>query len=151
EMNAVLDLERRIGVTQHWTPADPEYQEALKYLHNHRFIHAVQRLEGLIVQRLFELAKANLAGTGYKMCQQISNAITHHSTAIRNALERYNQLAPLQTPPQAVLKFSKVASYAWLGEFELLKHLQARNIGKTLGLQSNQGDCRQVLQDHSRP
>jgi hypothetical protein len=58
------------------------------------------------------------------MCQQISNAITHHSTAIRNALERYNQLAPLQTPPQAVLKFSKVASYAWLGEFELLKHLR---------------------------
>jgi hypothetical protein len=32
-----------------------------------------------------------------------------------------NQLAPLQTPPRAVLKFSEVASYVWLGEFELLK------------------------------
>jgi hypothetical protein len=63
-MNAVLDLERRISVTQRWTPADPEYQEALKYLHNQRFIRAVQHLEGLVVQRLFELAKANLAGTG---------------------------------------------------------------------------------------
>ncbi|KAG1765076.1 hypothetical protein EV702DRAFT_1051142 [Suillus placidus] len=37
-------------------------------------------------------------------------------------LERYNQLAPLQMPPGEVLKFSEVASYAWLGEFELLKH-----------------------------
>jgi hypothetical protein len=63
-MNAVLNLERRIGVTQRWTPADPEYQEALKYLHNWRFIRAVQHLEGLVVQRLFELAKANLASTG---------------------------------------------------------------------------------------
>jgi hypothetical protein len=59
---------------------------------------------------------------GYKMHQQISNTITHHSTAIWNALERYNQLAPLQTPPQAVLKFSEVVSYVWLGEFELHKH-----------------------------
>ncbi|KAG1719261.1 hypothetical protein EDB19DRAFT_1648510, partial [Suillus lakei] len=42
----------------------------------------------------------------------------------RNTLEHYNQLAPLQTPPQEVLKFSKAASFAWLGEFELLKHLQ---------------------------
>ncbi|KAG1732925.1 uncharacterized protein EDB91DRAFT_1238702 [Suillus paluster] len=115
EMNTVLDLERRIGITQRWTPADLEYQEALKYLHNQQFIRAVQHLEGLVVQRLFELAKANLAGTGYKMQQQISNAITQCSTAIRNAFERYNQLAPLQTPPQEVLKFSEVASYAWLG------------------------------------
>jgi hypothetical protein len=30
----------------------------------------------------------------------------------------------LQTPPQEVLKFSEVASYVWLGEFELLKHSQ---------------------------
>lgn len=56
------------------------------------------------------------------MRQQILNAITRRSTAIRNALERYNQLAPLQTPPWEVLKFSEVMSYAWLGEFELLKH-----------------------------
>jgi hypothetical protein len=63
-MNAVLDLERRIGIMQCWTPADPEYQEAFKYLHNCQFIHTVQCLEGLVVQRLFELVKANLAGTG---------------------------------------------------------------------------------------
>jgi hypothetical protein len=46
------------------------------------------------------------------MRQHISNAITRRSTAIRNTLERYNHLAPLQTPPRDVLKFSEVASYA---------------------------------------
>ncbi|KAG1847698.1 hypothetical protein F4604DRAFT_1594296 [Suillus subluteus] len=110
-MNVALDLERRLNLTTRWTPHDPEYQEALEYLNNQWFIRVVQRLEGLVVQRLFELAKANLAGTGYKMCQQISNAITRHSIAIRNALEHYNQLAPLQSPPRDILKFSEVVSY----------------------------------------
>ncbi|KAG1745370.1 uncharacterized protein EDB91DRAFT_1080299 [Suillus paluster] len=118
---ASLDLEHRLGLTEHWTPRDPEYQEALEYLNNNRFVHAVQRLEGLVVQRLFKLAKANLASTGYKMRQQISNAITRRLSVIRHALEHYNQLACLQSPPRDILKFSEVASYAWLGEFELLK------------------------------
>jgi hypothetical protein len=76
-MNAVLNLERRIGVIQCWTPADPEYQEALKYLHNRQFIRVVQHLEGLVVQRLFELAKANLAGTGIYFALML--AFKHHS------------------------------------------------------------------------
>ncbi|KAG1729622.1 uncharacterized protein EDB91DRAFT_1059885, partial [Suillus paluster] len=98
EMNAVLDLEHRLGLTERWTPRDPEYQEPLEYLNNNRFVHAVQRLEGLVVQRLFELAKANLASTGYKMRQQISNAITRRSSAIHHALEHYNQLAVSAIP-----------------------------------------------------
>ncbi|KAG1888655.1 hypothetical protein F4604DRAFT_1877215 [Suillus subluteus] len=84
EMNTALDLERQLDLTKRWTPHDPQYQEALEYLNNRRFIRVVQHLEGLVVQRLFELAKANLAGTD-------------------------------------ILKFSDVALYAWLGEFELLK------------------------------
>jgi hypothetical protein len=67
---------------------------------------------------------------GYKMRQQISNAITRRSTAIRNALERYNRLAPLQMPPRDMLKFSEVASYAWLGEFEMLKHSRCEILDK---------------------
>ncbi|KAG1879874.1 hypothetical protein F4604DRAFT_1679437 [Suillus subluteus] len=44
EMNAVLDLECRLNLTTRWTPHDPEYQEALKYLNNQWFIHVVQHL-----------------------------------------------------------------------------------------------------------
>lgn len=42
----------------------PQYQDAVKYVKNREFIRAVEVLEGLVVQRLFELSKANLASTG---------------------------------------------------------------------------------------
>ncbi|KAG2108835.1 hypothetical protein BD769DRAFT_1630507 [Suillus cothurnatus] len=129
-MNVVSDLEQQLSIETRWSVNDAEYKQASAYLTNRRFIRAVEQLEGLVVQRLFELAKANLAGTGYKMRQQISNAITRRSTAIRNALERYNRLAPLQMPPRDMLKFSEVASYAWLGEFEMLKHSRCEILDK---------------------
>ena len=44
------------------------------------------------------------------------------SDAIRTALKQYNTLAPLQKPPRPTLDFSEIASYGWLGKFELLKH-----------------------------
>jgi hypothetical protein len=63
-LNAVEDIERRMGVTERWTPSHHEYQQAAQYVNNRRFIRAIETLEGLVVQRLFELSKANLAGTG---------------------------------------------------------------------------------------
>jgi hypothetical protein len=36
----------------------------LPYLQNRQFIRIVDKLEGLVVQRLFELSKSHLAGTG---------------------------------------------------------------------------------------
>ena len=38
------------------------------------------------------------------------------------ALEKYNELAPLQNPPQPTLLFSDMASYSWLSDFDLLKY-----------------------------
>lgn len=64
QLNVVADFEHRHDIQQRWTPECPEYVMALKYFHEHRFVHAVEELEGLVVQRLFELSKANLAGTG---------------------------------------------------------------------------------------
>lgn len=64
KMNAVDDLERRMAITERWQPDDPKYKEALAYLTNRQFIRAIEQLQGLVVQRLFELAKANIAGTG---------------------------------------------------------------------------------------
>ena len=109
-----------------------------QFINNRTFIGAVERLEGLVVQRLFELSKVNLVGTGayflniqqkcftetslgYKLRKHISKAIAKCSSAICIALERYNQLAPLQNPPRPILQFSDVASYSWLSDFDLLK------------------------------
>jgi hypothetical protein len=59
---------------------------------------------------------------GYKMRKHISKAITRRSAAIRTALAAYNKLAPVQKPPRPTLEYSEVASYAFLGDFELLKY-----------------------------
>jgi hypothetical protein len=81
---------------------------------------------------------------GYKLRQHISNAITRRSSAIRTALEKYNQLAPLQHPPRPVLEYSEVASYCWLGEFELLKHSRHDLLSKPWASKAN----REVASKH---
>ena len=66
QRDKVEDLEDQLGIepTAHWTPEHHEYVEMLEYSWQHQFIHAVEDLEHLIIQHLFELSKANLASTG---------------------------------------------------------------------------------------
>ena len=73
-MNHADDIERQLKIEERWSADDPRYMDALKFINNRTFIGAVERLEGLVVQRLFELTKANLAATGayiFKNIQQI--------------------------------------------------------------------------------
>lgn len=63
-MNVVEDFERHHGISECWMPSDPHYVQALEYSGQRRFIRVVEELEALVVQRLFELSKANLSGTG---------------------------------------------------------------------------------------
>ncbi|KAG1729220.1 uncharacterized protein EDB91DRAFT_1085831 [Suillus paluster] len=93
QINVIEDLEVRLGVSERWTPDHEEYVKALEYSHRWHFIF-----------RLFELLKANLALTGYKLQKQISKAIVKRSSAIHTALD------------------NEVVSYAVLGEFDLLKY-----------------------------
>ncbi|KAG1883627.1 hypothetical protein F4604DRAFT_1878911 [Suillus subluteus] len=104
QMNVVDDFERCHGINEHWVSSDPWYIQAHKYCSQCRFTRVIEELEGLVVQRLFELSKANLSGTGYKMHKHISKAITRRSGAIQTALEKYNTLVPLQM----AAKFFKV-------------------------------------------
>ncbi|KAF8126588.1 hypothetical protein EV363DRAFT_1401744 [Boletus edulis] len=121
QLNVVEHFERQHGIETRWSPDDPEYVGAAEYAKHRNFIRVVEELEGLVVQRLFELSKANLAGTGYKMRRHISKALTRRSAAIRTALDRYNKLAPRQKPPRPKLEYSEVIGYSALGEFSLLK------------------------------
>ncbi|KAG2745458.1 hypothetical protein P692DRAFT_201653893, partial [Suillus brevipes Sb2] len=116
------DFERRHGINERWVSSDPQYIQAREYCSQRRFTRVVEELEGLVIQRLFELSKANLSGTGYKMRKHISKAIARRSGAIRTALEKYNMLAPLQVPPRPTLDYTEVVGYASLGEFALLKY-----------------------------
>ncbi|KAF8548221.1 hypothetical protein OG21DRAFT_1479278 [Imleria badia] len=85
--NAVQHFEKVNGIKQRWSPDHLEYLACVNYVKHCAFIRVVEELEGLIVQRLFELLKANLASTGYKMRKHISKALTKRSTAICTALE----------------------------------------------------------------
>ncbi|KAG2029849.1 hypothetical protein BDR03DRAFT_1041183, partial [Suillus americanus] len=60
QINIVEDLETRLDIAERWTPGNSDYRETLEYSQRRKFIHAVEDLEGLVVQRLFELSKANL-------------------------------------------------------------------------------------------
>ncbi|KAG1752328.1 uncharacterized protein EDB91DRAFT_1243104 [Suillus paluster] len=112
QLNVVEDFECRHSIMEWWLPHDPKYVQAARYSQERQFIRLVEELEGLVVQRLFELSKANLAGTG------------GHLLDLKITLEKYNRLAPLQNPPCPVLDYSKIVGYASLGEFSLLKHLR---------------------------
>ncbi|KAI0038847.1 hypothetical protein FA95DRAFT_1450891, partial [Auriscalpium vulgare] len=102
---------------------------------------AVEELEGLVVQRLFELAKSNISGTGYKLRKHISHAITRRSGAVRSAVDRYNQLAPLQHPPRPTLLYSEVASYSWLADFDILKESRADVLDRPWSKPANREAC----------
>ena len=60
----VDDVERLLGIKGRWQQSDVEYQEILKYIGNKKFVRIVEELQGLVVSRLMELDKANLAGSG---------------------------------------------------------------------------------------
>ena len=66
QQDRVEDIEDQLGIKplDRWTMDQRKYVEMLKYSWRHQFIHAVEELENLVVQRLFELSKANLASTG---------------------------------------------------------------------------------------
>jgi hypothetical protein len=62
----VVDVEVALGISQDewWTPSTPEYQETLKYLHLRTYHRTLDRLEKLLVQRIFELHKMNASSIG---------------------------------------------------------------------------------------
>lgn len=60
----ICELEVKLNVRQRWTPLTPEYQDAVQYLGERKYQHALNKLHRLVVQRLFELQKLNVAQTG---------------------------------------------------------------------------------------
>lgn len=61
---AVLDLEERLNIAVRWEPGSFEWQEAAVLVANRRFQRVLDHLEALVVSRVFELTRMNLARTG---------------------------------------------------------------------------------------
>ncbi|KAJ7601802.1 hypothetical protein FB45DRAFT_682453, partial [Roridomyces roridus] len=80
---------------------------------------ALDRLELLVVERLFELTKMNQSGTGESFYLSIHLS---RSKAVRNAVAKYNAAAAAVTPPRDPVDIEKVLEYAFLADFDLLRH-----------------------------
>ncbi|KZT26423.1 hypothetical protein NEOLEDRAFT_1198259 [Neolentinus lepideus HHB14362 ss-1] len=119
---AVGDLEQKLEIAERWTDAHPEYRKTLEYLRTRDFHRALDRLQQLVIQRLFELQKANMAGMGYKMRMSIGKALKARGKAIWTALKKYNTLASSMNPPAPILQWKDLVSYSFVAEFDLLKH-----------------------------
>jgi len=53
-----------MGITKRWTPATEEYAETVRYIAERQYHQALNRLQRLVTQRLFELHRLNLSGIG---------------------------------------------------------------------------------------
>ena len=56
-------LEQKLGIQARWTPNNDEWKRVDKSWAEREFDKAVDRLEGLVISRIFELEKMNQAGT----------------------------------------------------------------------------------------
>lgn len=63
-LKIVQALEGKLEIMEQWVPRDVEWQNAGRLVANRKYQQALDRLEGLIVARIFELSKMNRAGTG---------------------------------------------------------------------------------------
>ncbi|KAH9843230.1 uncharacterized protein C8Q71DRAFT_693872, partial [Rhodofomes roseus] len=82
--------ERELQIAERWLPGSTEYQEVSQLWTLREYQCSLDELERLIVQRLFELTKAGMSGTGYKLREKISKALKTRAEAIKKVLKRLN-------------------------------------------------------------
>lgn len=93
----LIEEEMGISAEARWNPESANWQSAAQYMKIREYQLAVDRLEGLVVSRLLELQKANIAGT----CKR---QVLPHGTHIDSALQVTNNGKPLVKPSRLVAK-----------------------------------------------
>ena len=63
----VVEMEVKLAITTRWLPTSPEYINAVQYLGRRKYERALNYLQKLVVQHLFELHRMNQSqnGTSY--------------------------------------------------------------------------------------
>ncbi|RDX50992.1 hypothetical protein OH76DRAFT_1455203 [Lentinus brumalis] len=125
-----LELQLGLNAASRWTPTTPKFIETAHFLADRDYHIALERLQRLVVQRLFELHTMNISHTAYKIRTQIAKSLQRRSKAIRAAVTAYNNAAKALKNPRPPLDWSKVTHYAFLEEFELLRDTRNDLAGK---------------------
>ncbi|KAJ7768088.1 hypothetical protein DFH07DRAFT_736485, partial [Mycena maculata] len=118
---AVHDLELCIPIDTRWIEGGEKWEAAARMAHRRRYQRALDHLEGLVVARMFELAKCHMSGTGYKLRKHIAKALQARSKAIKAAIVRCNDAAEVMEPPMPTLDWEEVVECAFLADFDLLR------------------------------
>lgn len=63
-----MQIERILKISCRWAPTSKEYEETVEWANERKYRLALDKLERLVVQRIFELQKANLVSTGIYLC-----------------------------------------------------------------------------------
>ena len=66
-LREVIAMEVKMGISTRWQPSDEQYIETLAYMSKRHYHRALDNLQRLVIQRLFELNRLNLAGTGMSL------------------------------------------------------------------------------------
>jgi hypothetical protein len=132
----VLRYEEDHGIEKRWVITSPEYREARTMMAERRYRRAIDELERLVVQRLFELTKLGMNGVGkcdillihmsytclgYKLREKISKSLKTRQEAIQTALRTYNDAAAGLNPPRESLTWEKVVNAVTIADFDLLR------------------------------
>ncbi|KAF8154051.1 hypothetical protein B0H34DRAFT_662192, partial [Crassisporium funariophilum] len=91
-----------------------------------KYKKALDHLQKLVVQQLFELQRMHLSQSGECI------ALQRCSKAIQRAVKTYNVAALALNPPRPTIDWSTVSHYAFLEDFPLLRdtsHNLARKCG----------------------
>lgn len=84
----VVDMEVKLGITNRWDPTRLEYLETLKYITRRKYHRALDDLQRLVVQRLFELHRLGLSGIGeYHFPLRKELYVTHQSLSRLSCLD----------------------------------------------------------------
>ncbi|KAI0739797.1 hypothetical protein C8Q80DRAFT_1222084 [Daedaleopsis nitida] len=117
----VCAIEASLGIENRWQRNDYLYTETLQYINTHRYQRALHKLQRLVVLRLFELHKLNIARTGYKVRTYLAKSFQRRCRAIRNAVDQYNTAARALHPLRADVNWDQVSHYTFVQEFSLLQ------------------------------
>lgn len=139
----VCEFENSYGIEERWTPQMQSYKDAQVLLSERKYRRALDELERLVVQRLFEMTKLGMSGVGrrvfrinltysnhsillgYRLRDKIGRSLKTRSDAIATALRNYNQAALILNPPRPPLTWASVVQATSLADFDLLRNSRA--------------------------
>ncbi|KAJ7869745.1 hypothetical protein B0H14DRAFT_3083932 [Mycena olivaceomarginata] len=125
DLGHVEELEETLDIVERWTTESAKWGATVEEIKRRKYTVALDALELLIVERIFELTKMNQSQTGYKMRKHIAKALQARSKAVRAAIDRYNDAAVALTPPMPRITWEQVVEYAFLADFDILRDTRA--------------------------